>query len=141
MHRTWEFDVKGLLRPGENDIAVQFASPTKFIKEAYAASRADGSSDAMVGFPHIRKAHCMFGWDWGPRLPDAGIWRDMALIAVDTARIRDVLVLQHHENGAVRLEIRTSLTHVTGGDTAAPWTSRTHGCGGPRAWAISRCTP
>lgn len=117
MHRTWEFDVKALLRPGENNIEVLFSSPTKFIKEAYAKSRADGSSDAMVGFPHLRKAHCMFGWDWGPRLPDAGIWRDISLIAVDTARIRDVLVLQHHDQGAVSLEIHTNLTHITAGQT------------------------
>ena len=118
MHRTWEFDVKRLLRPGENEIAVIFASPTKYIKKAYAKSRADGSSDAMVGFPHLRKAHCMFGWDWGPRLPDAGIWRDIALIGVDTARIRDVLVLQHHEEGAVTLEVVTNLTRFSDGETA-----------------------
>ena len=118
MHRTWEFDVKRLLRPGENRISVVFASPTKYIKKAYAKSRADGSSDAMVGFPHLRKAHCMFGWDWGPRLPDAGIWRNISLIGVDTARIRDVQVLQHHKNGAVTLEIVTNLTHLTRGRTA-----------------------
>ncbi len=118
MHRIWEFDVKALLRPGENHIAVCFASPTKYIKAAYAASRADGSSDAMVGFPHLRKAHCMFGWDWGPRLPDAGVWRDIGLIGVDTARIRDVLALQHHEKGAVTLEVITNLTRVCEGDTA-----------------------
>ncbi len=113
MHRTWEFDVRALLRPGENTIRVQFASPTKYIKEAYADSRADGTSDAMVGFPHIRKAHCMFGWDWGPRLPDAGIWRPISLLGVSTARIRDVLVLQHHENGKATLEVCTHLDHLT----------------------------
>ncbi len=113
MHRTWEFDVRALLRPGENTVRVQFASPTKYIKEAYANSRADGTSDAMVGFPHIRKAHCMFGWDWGPRLPDAGIWRPISLLGVSTARIRDVLVLQHHENGNVSLEVCTHLERLT----------------------------
>ena len=60
MHRIWEFDVKCALHTGENTICVRFASPTKYIKEQYAKSVADGSSDAMVGFPHIRKAHCMF---------------------------------------------------------------------------------
>ena len=61
MHRIWEFDVKGALRPGENSIEVLLRSPTKFIKKAYAEHPADGSSDAMVGFPALRKAHCMFG--------------------------------------------------------------------------------
>jgi len=94
MHRTWEFDVKGLLRPGENDISVTFRSPTKFIRRAYAQNRADGTSDAMVGFPHIRKAHCMFGWDWGPRLPDAGIWRDIGILGIETARIEQIHIRQ-----------------------------------------------
>ena len=73
MHRTWEFDVKALLREGGNDIRITFFSPVKFIREAYAKKPLEGSSDAMRGFPYLRKAHCMFGWDWGPRLPDAGI--------------------------------------------------------------------
>ena len=113
MHRTWEFDVKDLLREGENNIAVHFASPTKFIRESYAADPADGTADAMEGFPSLRKAHCMFGWDWGPRLPDAGIWRDISLIGVDAARIRDVLVKQFHEDGQVTLEIDTHITRLT----------------------------
>jgi len=116
MHRIWEFDVKKVLRVGENTVEVRFASPTKYIKEQYAKSVADGSSDAMVGFPHIRKAHCMFGWDWGPRLPDAGIWRDISIIGVEVARIRDVHVQQYHEDGKVRLHVRTHLTKVAPGD-------------------------
>ena len=114
MHRIWEFDVKGVVKAGRNHVCVKFDSPTRFIKEAYAASPADGTSDAMVGFPLLRKAHCMFGWDWGPRLPDAGIWRDISLIGVSTARIRDVMVLQEHESGKVTLTVNTHVTEITG---------------------------
>ena len=116
MHRIFEFDVKPLLKAGENEIRVTFASPTRYIREAYARSRADGSSDAMVGFPLLRKAHCMFGWDWGPRLPDAGIWRDIAILGVDTARVRDVLVRQIHEGGRVTCRVQTHVDRVADGD-------------------------
>ena len=109
MHRTWEYDVKGVLRPGKNTIAVVFRSPTRFIRAAYAESRADGTTDAMVGFPHIRKAHCMFGWDWGPRLPDAGIWRNIALLGIRTARIEQVHIRQRHEAGRVTLAVETGI--------------------------------
>ena len=118
MHRIWEYDVRALLHEGENRIEVRFSSPTRYIREAYAENPADGSSDAMVGFPLLRKAHCMFGWDWGPRLPDAGIWRDISLIGVDTARIRDVLVLQEHEEGRVTLRVQTHVDQVSAGETA-----------------------
>ena len=127
MHRLWEFDVKKLLREGENTIAVHFASPTKYIKEQYAKSVADGSSDAMVGFPLLRKAHCMFGWDWGPRLPDAGIWRDISLLGISVARIRDVHVLQHHEENKVTLEVNTHVTKISG--TASVSVTVTAPCG------------
>lgn len=113
MHRTWEFDVKSLLREGENQIEVRLASPTRYIRESYAANPADGSEDAMQGFPNLRKAHCMFGWDWGPRLPDAGIWRDISLIGVEKARIRDVRVEQLHGDGKVTLQVHTHIMHIT----------------------------
>ena len=116
MHRTWEFDVKSLLHEGENAISVTFASPTRFIREANAARFVEGSSDAMEGFPQIRKAHCMFGWDWGPRLPDCGIWRDIMLLGVDYARIRDVHIRQRHEGGRVVLSVNTHLDRCADAD-------------------------
>ena len=118
MHRTWEFDVKALLREGGNDIRITFFSPVKFIREAYAKKPLEGSSDAMRGFPYLRKAHCMFGWDWGPRLPDAGIWRDIELIGADTARLEDVAVFQHHEAGKVTLRAVSRTERFSGGETA-----------------------
>ena len=103
MHRTWLFDVKRFLKAGENEISVNFPSPTKYVREAYEANPLDSSEDTTRGFMFLRKAHCMFGWDWGPRLPDCGIWRDIELIGWNIARIRDVRLHQKHENGTVIL--------------------------------------
>jgi beta-mannosidase len=86
----------------------------EFIREAYEKCPADGSREAMRGFPHLRKAHCMFGWDWGPRLPDAGIWRDISLSGINKARIGDVYVSQQHEKGAVRLSFDLDIEAVDG---------------------------
>ncbi|MCF0129973.1 MAG: glycoside hydrolase family 2 protein [Pseudobutyrivibrio sp.] len=104
MHRTYEFDVKDILKD-KNDLKVVFYSPTKFIEKAYAEVPTKGSEDAMPGFVHIRKAHCSFGWDWGAHLPDAGIYRPVYLFGYHTARIDSVEILQFHENGKVELEI------------------------------------
>lgn len=110
MHRTWEFEVRPLLREGENTLSVYISSPTRFIAEHYDPEKADGSSDAMRGFTTLRKAHCMFGWDWGPRLPDAGIWRPVSLLGDQGARIQEVRVRQKHENGKVTLSLGLSAT-------------------------------
>ncbi len=111
MHRTWEFDVKGYLKVGENTISVTLASPTKEL-EKHPPIR-DFSGFALKKFPYVRKAHCMYGWDWGPHLPDAGIWRNISVIGVKTARIRDVYVTQDHSEDVVKLHIKTNLTRYT----------------------------
>ena len=109
MHRTWYFDIKQLVKHGKNEINVTFFSPTEHIREAFSQHRVEGTEDAMEGFPFLRKAHCMFGWDWGPRIPDCGIWRDIKIMAYDFARIRDVLIRQCHEDGIVTLLVTTNI--------------------------------
>jgi beta-mannosidase len=116
MHVVWEYDVKGLLRETGNALTVRIFSPTKFIRTEYEKNRADGASDAMRGFPLIRKAHCMFGWDWGPRLPDAGIWRGVTLLGIEGARIADVLIRQEHAQGRVILSLQTVLEQARQGN-------------------------
>lgn len=101
MHRCWEFDVTPYLIQGENRLEIKLKSPTKYIREADHEDHVGGMTDAMQGFPHLRKAHCMFGWDWGPRLPDAGIWRDISLMFDCSNRIEDIYVRQIHESGKV----------------------------------------
>ena len=65
MHITWVWDVKEQLHAGENTLEIRFDSPILYC--AKKAEEAPGweSSDATPGFRHLRKAHCMFGWDWG----------------------------------------------------------------------------
>lgn len=61
MHRVWEFSIEDTARVGENELVVEIASPTRFIAEENEKVFTGGSTDAMRGFPHLRKAHCMFG--------------------------------------------------------------------------------
>lgn len=109
MHITWVWDVKEQLHAGENTLEIRFDSPILYC--AKRAEEAPGweSSDATPGFRHLRKAHCMFGWDWGPRLPDAGIWRPIFLRTWDTARLENALMLQAHHDGVVDVTIRPEI--------------------------------
>lgn len=118
MHRVWEFDVLSLLREGENELKVVLHSPTQYIKEENKKIYTGGSHEAMEGFPHIRKAHCMFGWDWGPRIPDAGIFREVSLLGIKESRIDSVYITQNHEAGKVTLDFDVALELFTDEDTA-----------------------
>ena len=107
MHRTWRVDVKTLLVPRENRLSILFKSPNRYIAQASAENpdiTYDGTGYTM-GSNFLRKAHYMFGWDWGPQLPDAGIWRPCSLDGYDTLRLNSVEVLQRHENGQVHLSV------------------------------------
>ena len=114
MHRTFQYDVGGILRQGENHLQVRFYSPTKWIREAYKENPAEGSSDAMKGFANLRKAHCMFGWDWGPHLPDAGLWRPVYLLGINGGKLESVLVRQRHSGGRVTLTLEPEFTYTDG---------------------------
>lgn len=109
MHITWVWDVKEQLHAGENTLEIRFDSPILYC--AKKAEEAPGweSSDATPGFRHLRKAHCMFGWDWGPRLPDAGIWRPIFLRTWDAARLENAMMLQAHHDGVVDVTIRPEI--------------------------------
>ena len=51
----------------------------------------------------------MFGWDWGAHLPDAGTWRPVSLLGIDTARIDSVEILQYHGQDSVELDIKPEI--------------------------------
>ena len=101
MNRVWEYDITSEIEGDEEDtvyhLKVIIYSPIKYITDMNDRCPVGGSDDAMPGFPHIRKAACMFGWDWGPRLPDAGLFRDVSIRAVNTARFAQVFIGQEHK--------------------------------------------
>ena len=109
MHRIWEFDVKDLLHEGENELQVIFHSPLKYIAEAYKKYGNIGNDDTYEGFMHLRKAHYMFGWDWGAHLPDAGIFRPVSLLGIQEARIDNVYIQQSHGENRVSLAFRVEI--------------------------------
>lgn len=101
MHRTYEFDVTELLQSGENVIRIVFHSADKYVREKQEELMQYQPYHCTAGAGYLRKTHCMLGWDWGPRLPDAGIWKNIDLIVLDSARITEFHVVQRHENGKV----------------------------------------
>ena len=121
MHRTWEFEVRDLLHPGENRLRVELSSPLRYVREKQEKRPLTGSAETFPGYPHLRKAHCMFGWDWGPILPDLGLWRSVTLRPLDGGRVRGALFTQRHAGGKVVLSCRADLELLRPG-LEARWT-------------------
>ena len=110
MHRTWKFQAKKLLHPGKNEIQIVFRSVLRFIEDyPYEAHKKINyiPCGSMKGNHLLRKAHSMFGWDWGPQTIDAGIFRDIYLQGYSHARIEDIRIHQQH---AKNVSVQTSIT-------------------------------
>lgn len=109
MHRTYEVDVKSQLTAGENTLRAVFHSPVNYCREQDRRDPLVSSGDALPGISHLRKALCMSGWDWGPKLPDMGIWRSISLCAWDGARLLGVYPRQVHRDGRVELTLESKI--------------------------------
>ncbi|MFJ9033089.1 glycoside hydrolase family 2 protein [Streptomyces sp. NPDC102274] len=104
MHRAYRFDTRQALRCGTNELVVAFRPALEYAEEA----------ERELGRPHnyphpfntIRKMACSFGWDWGPDLQTAGIWKPIRLERWATARlasVRPLVTVGDHGIGRVEL--------------------------------------
>ncbi|WEH12953.1 glycoside hydrolase family 2 protein [Streptomyces sp. VNUA24] len=110
MHRTHRFDVTG--RAGE--LQVRFA-PAR--EEAEAVRKTVGDRPNVYPEPsqYIRKMACSFGWDWGPTVVTAGIWRPARLEHWSTARIARARPMVTVTGTHGRVEIHLTVERTVGG--------------------------
>lgn len=111
MHRAYVYDVKNILKPGVNTITLNFKSPTEYFRYMENKHHVYNTADALPGAAHLRKALCMSGWDWGPALPDMGIFRPVVLHMYDTDKIDNTFVRQYHYGEKVELDISVETVH------------------------------
>ena len=91
--------VKNSLREGENDLYIRFYSPIERMDPArittgYEYPADNDHSDQRLSV-YNRKAPYHFGWDWGMRLVQMGIWKPVSLTFYNDARIDDFYVKQN----------------------------------------------
>lgn len=106
MFRQYRWDVKALLKAGENELCIMFISPVRFCAAKQSIRPMPGVAQAIAGGPYLRKAPCHFGWDWGPQLPPIGIWKDIRLEGYEGMRLEDVHLSQQHIEGRVEIDAK-----------------------------------
>ena len=110
MHRSYRFDVTGMA----GRLAVRFVSA---YAEAEAVRGKLGERPAAYAEPYqyLRKMACSFGWDWGPTLVTAGIWRPVRIERWSTARIarvRPLVTVDEQGLGVVELAVEVERARV-----------------------------
>ena len=87
MFRTWETDVKSLLKQKSNKLLILFDSS---VNEGIKAG--NSLSYKLPGDERVftRKAAYQYGWDWGPRFVTCGVWKPVKIMAWDNCRIENI---------------------------------------------------
>ncbi len=121
MFRQWQWNIKPHLRT-KNNITIVFDSTIPYIEERENERLLPCWGDHRAArFSWIRKEQCNYGWDWGIKAVTCGIWRDIKIVAFDTARLKNIMITQHHShNGTVDIDVKTEAEIVT----ASPLTVR-----------------
>lgn len=110
MFCDYEFDLGQALQQGRNVLTVKFTSPIRFMDEQNEKQgRVPCNTDTLDGFPYLRKASYMSGWDWAPRLPDMGIYGEAAILLPELVRFSNVHLRQQHEPEVVRLNVTAEI--------------------------------
>lgn len=110
MHRSSRFDVRDAWRPGsDNTVAVRFDSVWEEADRV--AELVGGHRGGPYGMPYnmVRKMACNFGWDWGPTLVTAGIWKPIHVHAWSNARLESVRPVVTVDGADGVVEIRTDI--------------------------------
>lgn len=107
--REW---VREYLIPGENRLEIRIQSPLTAAqerKEKYPYPLAGNANNAVENLQFLRKVQSSGGWDWGICLPVSGIYGEMYLREVSSARIEHVDVEQLFSEEGVQVKIHVEL--------------------------------
>ena len=112
--REYSWEVKNLLNKGKNILRILFHSPVNYVKERQKKQPLDSPDQSIPGGPYLRKAPCQWGWDWGPRIPPIGVWKDAYLEGHSLARIKTLHLKQKHLfNGTVEVCVDAQIDQWT----------------------------
>ena len=109
MFRQYRWEIKASLFEGENELVIHFPSPVQYMSAMQVQRPMRGVTQAIEGAPHLRKAPCQFGWDWGPILPPIGIWRGVYLKGQELGSLDTVHIQQAHTEGRASIKARLAV--------------------------------
>ncbi|MBP2416354.1 glycoside hydrolase family 2 protein [Microlunatus capsulatus] len=88
-HRTHRVDVTDVLVEGTNTLEIRFEAPVTGA-ERLAAELGDRPRAYGHPFNALRKMASQYGWDWGPDLAGAGIWKSIGIESWSGVRLAAV---------------------------------------------------
>ena len=117
MHRSYRYDVTGYADGVERELIVDLASATRYALAEQQRLGLRPSAYPDAPYNYVRKMACSFGWDWGPDLRTAGIWKPVRLERWSTARLAGVRPLVGVDaDGTGTVEVLVDLARIGGAE-------------------------
>ena len=112
-HRSHRVDVGAVLVEGTNTLEVRFEAP---VTGAERLSAELGDRPRAYGHPFnaLRKMASQYGWDWGPDLAGAGIWKSIGIESWSGVRLAAVRPLATLDGTHGVLETHVDLQWASG---------------------------
>lgn len=113
VHIEYIIDIKNIAKRKNNRLVFEISSPKNYIEKKQNIDPMPKNMMGISGFPHIRKAACQFGWDWGPILPFSGISKDIVITGYkNKCSIKSVLQEQMFDNNICTISINVELDNI-----------------------------
>lgn len=117
--RRYRFEVKAALKPGENEIRIEFSAHESTVERL--------AKKLPYPIPHgvnpvqsmhrnlARKCQCHSGWDWGPCLMVTGVYGELSLCATSEGRIEHVMTSQAFQGRDCTVTVTAEVEAVSAG--------------------------
>lgn len=117
-------DVTSVVREGSNALVVAFAAQEDWAEDQ---EKLRGTYPNVYSDPtnQIRKMACNFGWDWGPTLVAAGLWKPVEILQFD-CRLDQLSVVPWAEGSTGRVSIAGAVSGDAGGTLRVFFDGREH---------------
>lgn len=110
MHQRYKFKIDNNLLKTNNELKIEFKSSIQYVRN-YPNEKGLFRSFAVTDpdSPKLRQSNAMFGWDWGPTLPDMGLFRDVYLISTSNGYVDNIFPHYKFNNDSVKIDIDINL--------------------------------
>ncbi|WP_053228206.1 glycoside hydrolase family 2 protein [Spirochaeta cellobiosiphila] len=103
MFRPYAFSILDQAQLGLNRLKFLFKNAQEYLKAQQKKEFLWNPEHTLSGLGHIRKAHYMSGWDWGPKLPDAGLFKSVSIRSWRDSLYKGIKIYQDHNKDGVTL--------------------------------------
>lgn len=128
--RPYRYEVKSLLRIGENKLKVVFYPPVIYHKERYQKETyhlpAPNDQHPIAIAPYTRKPQYQFGWDWALRMNTLGFLKPVTLKSYNNTTVlsKNISVKEIHNDHAI-MNFQLNLSNLP--EDSVIWESRLFG--------------